>query len=135
VQNVRDGDTIVYYHPPDLASEQPRRTSFESKVDSILREVLKINDSFYNALETDPRGGLLFNEFHSSEQDFPWDPFPLPPDETVVSDKKELSVSPLPLGEEESEEEDSEDLPMPLFGSIEEAGKFFSKMSGHRWVW
>jgi hypothetical protein len=135
-QHVRDGDTILFYHGPDPRRDDPPSTSLETKMHSILLEVLKINDTFYRALETDPRGGILLKQCGEADAELPWDPFPLPPDETVIPKKTALSEAPLPMADsDDSEEEDSDDFPLSLFGSIEEAGEFFSKLACHGWIW
>jgi hypothetical protein len=48
-----------------------------------------------------------------------------------------IDVAPLqpPIDEPEEEEDASDDAGFPMFGSIEEAAKFFSKHPWHEWVW
>jgi hypothetical protein len=135
-QGVRNGDTLVVYQrkkfPPQVAV-----TSFDTKVRSVLLEVLRINDNYYHSLETHPKGGLMYHKLRDAGEFDPWDGFRPPPDETVTGAAK-IGEAPLPslLEDSDPEEEDYFDDPgFPMFGSIEEAGKFFSKHPWNEWAW
>jgi hypothetical protein len=131
----------VVYHPRHFrdatTASNSARTSYEAKLYSVMLEVLKINDRFYHAFETDQKGGTLFRRFFEAGEMIPWDGFPLPPDETVIPETGVLSTSPLPILEEEeiSEDDYSDDDGLPVFESFEEAGRFFSKMPWNNWTW
>jgi hypothetical protein len=138
-QGVSDGDTIVIYPRilPD-STEVEERSSGQTQIRSILREVTKLNDSFFHSLETDPRGGWLLWRCHAaSSASVPFDDFPFPIDETVIPTENCLSTDPLPPLEldEPSDNEYSDDEDWPQFENFKQAGQFFSKLPWNNWKW
>jgi hypothetical protein len=104
-------------------------------VESILTEVLKINDSYHQTFETNPRNIFAYQHLLENRPTDPWDDFWRLADCTVIG-KPKLATAPLPMLEDDDEEEEEEDERRgPKFESIEEAGKFFAKNSGAEWVW
>jgi hypothetical protein len=138
-QNVLDGDTIVVYPritPDSPADDEP--TSDKAEIQSILKEVTKLNDSFFQTLETDPRGGWLLRRCHAASlASVPYDDFPFPLDETVIPTESCISTDPLPPLEleESTDTEYSDDDDWPPFESFKQAGQFFSKLPWNNWKW
>jgi hypothetical protein len=134
-QGVHTGDTLVVL---ERAQEpQMRTTPFAAKTEAILLEVLKIKDACYRPLESSRDGDLIYGKLADDVETDPWDEFLLPPDETVIG-KPRLGTGPLPaLIEEDAGDEDefTDDPGPPMFESVEEARKFFSKNPWDGWVW
>jgi hypothetical protein len=135
-QGVRGGDTLIVYQRR-RATPSTAIASFDAKVRSVLLEVLRINDNYYQALETHRKADLMYQRLREAAEFDPWDGFRPPPDDTVMPQAK-IGVAPLqpPLDDAEEEEEDaSDDAGFSMFGSIEEAAKFFSKHPWNEWAW
>jgi hypothetical protein len=136
-QGVQTGDKLLVVERQFILEPSMRITTFEVKTQSILFEVLKIKDSHYHPLETSRDGESVCKKVLDNVDIDPWDEFLPPPDETVIA-RPRLGTTPLPplLEDESGDEDDSLDEPRRLtFGSVEEAGKFFSKNPWWGWAW
>jgi hypothetical protein len=135
-QGVRTGDTLFVYQRKKLPVAAAV-TSFDTKIRSVLLEVLRINDNYYQSIETHPKGGLMYQRLREAGEVDPWDGFRPPPDETALGTATlgEAALPPLVEDSEPEEDDYSDDPGFPMFGSIEEAGKFFSKHPWNEWAW
>ena len=136
-QGVTNNDMIVIHEHAAMKPVVEREfSSFDAKVYSVMLEVMSLHDKAYHHVEGSRRGALVFQKLHQARDDDEWAIRDQP--ETVVTEKSDvISTEPLPmlLEEEEQPEEDFDNYEVPAFGSIEEAGKFFSKHPFSEWSW
>jgi hypothetical protein len=135
-QGVQTGDLLVVHEHKAIGHPEIRITTFEAKTLSILKEVLKINDSYFHTLEISRSGEKLYERLLEVGETDPWDEF-APPDDTVIG-APGLSTEPLPgllEDESENEEDDVEEPGRVQFETIEEAAEFFWENPWNRWAW
>jgi hypothetical protein len=121
-------------HEPTLPKEPSVTiTTMETKVQSILTEVLKINDAYFQAIEGDGLSSRRLLEERSVADS--WGGFQSP-DRTVLA-PAELGTEPLPMLEPSSsdDEDDSDEPVVAMFESIEAAGDFFAQEPSPEWSW
>jgi hypothetical protein len=136
-QGVKPGDVLIVYKQKVAESPDARITSFESKTESILLEVLKINDAQYCPLEISRDGVQEYRRLQRELEAESWDDFMFLPNFPVIG-KPKLSTDPLPMPIEDefTDDDDESDDPAELrFTSIKQAAKFFSKHPWQRWAW
>ncbi|OHT09881.1 hypothetical protein TRFO_04420 [Tritrichomonas foetus] len=138
-QNVENGDSLVVYEHRAMNRPPPKLeiTNLDSKIYSVMLEALSLNDRFYHNIEMNQKTAILYQKLVPAatmtiENDLEYDP------PTVIPQKKkEPSIKALPpLIEkiDEYHEDEVNDENVPLFATIEEAGKYFAKHSID-WTW
>jgi hypothetical protein len=136
-QGVKQGDTLIVYELKVAQPPSNRITSFEAKTESILFEVLKINDAQYYPLEICRDGTQEYQRLQKLVDVGRWDEFTVAPEFPVIG-KPHLSTDalPVPIDDEGTDEEDDSDESDELkFTTIEQAAKFLSKHPFQRWAW
>jgi hypothetical protein len=135
-QGVQTGDTLIVYQSNLSTEPSVHTTTFEAKVHSILREILKINDACHHSFDTNPRSSQTYRNLLDAHPTDPWDELCFPPDYTGIGTPK-LGTTPLPMlaPELSDEEEDSDESNFPGFESIEEAAKSLAENPRTEWIW
>jgi hypothetical protein len=134
-QGVKNGDVLIAYERKRPFESQITQTPIQLKVMSIFAEVLKINDAYHQAYETDDPG-FTYRRFieaalaEEAEQ-------PRPQEKTVIA-KPEIGVTPLPVLEESSDDEEAENeeeagarLVQAMAESIDAAAQFLAQRSNY----
>jgi hypothetical protein len=136
-QGVRPGDTLIVHEKQIPDEPRARDRSFDKAVEGVLREVLRIHDSYFTPLGSAEAQAIVAHSTGEFDDADAWDDFGLPLYRTVIG-KPLLATSPLPELREDStsdDDEDSDDGGLRRFETIKEAAKLFSKHPWTGWAW
>jgi hypothetical protein len=146
-QGVEDGDVIVALTKSKPAAPQPPEdlTTPDHKIIGLWHESLRIFDDRFLIFERTRHPLHSYRQMLASREEANPTVYPTDDEKTAIplESGKGPSTGPLPMVDDDSDFDDGDwssdgsgdETLLSMFGSIEEAGKFFGKFPWREWTW